>query len=104
MRSRKCQDKDRCTYAMIGAAKYKKREKSQKTLEEQQAAEAAASLRIKADYDKVVDAEVLYEDCKQKSPFVDDGHQAHTLVLFVVYTCESNRLCSGYYYVPGGYP
>ena len=46
MRSKKCQDKERCTYVMIFATDYKK---TKKTPEEQT---TVAALRIKAVYDE----------------------------------------------------
>ena len=62
---------------MIFATNYKK---CRKTLEEQI---TVAARRIKAAYDKNVNPEVLYEACKEESPFVDDRHQVRTLVLLV---------------------
>ena len=45
---------------------------------------AAAVLRIKADYDKVVDSKALYEAYEKESPFVDDRNQVLTLVFCVL--------------------
>ena len=73
MRSRKCQDKDECTFVMIKAKKYKS---SAKPAEEQRVAKEkrhdAAVLRLKADYDKVVDSQsqssalIIVTRCLQK--------------------------------------
>ena len=62
---------------MIFATNYKK---SKKTPAEQT---TVAARRIKAVCDEKVDTEVLYEACKQESPFVDDRHQVRTLVILV---------------------
>ena len=109
MRSKKlkCQDKERCKFSMIKTKKYKPREKTRvKSPEERQRESeerhAAAVLRIKADYDKVVDRQVLYEAFKSESPFVDDRNQVLTLVFCC--TCELSRLCTGYCYVPRAMP
>ena len=62
----------------------------------------AAVLRLKTDYDKKVDSVELYEDYKDELPFVDDRNQVLNLVFCC--TCELNRLCSGYCYVPRAQP
>jgi len=99
MRSKKCKDKDHCTFVMIKSAQYKKTKKP--TAERNADAEkrhAAARVRLKADYDKKVDSVELYEDYKDEPPFVDDRNQVLNLVFCC--TCELNRFCSGYCYVP----
>ena len=81
MRSKKCKDKDHCTFVMIKAAEYKKRVKS--TAErnaDKEERHNAAVLRLKTDYYKEVDSEQLYEDYKDELPFVDDRNQVLTLV------------------------
>ena len=64
---------------MIKTKKYKPREKTRvKSPEERQRESeerhAAAVLRIKADYDEVVDSVIIYEGCEKESQFVDDRH------------------------------
>ena len=51
---------------------------------------------------KTVDSVELYEDYKDELPFVDNRNQV--LILVFCCTCELNRLCSGYCYVPRAQP
>ena len=68
-RSLKCDDKERCKYVMIKSTTYKRTEKTQEELT------AAARIRLKADYDQVVDTKALYENYKSESPVDDDRNQ-----------------------------
>ena len=82
---------------MTKATKY-----NAKSPEEIEERHAAARVRLKTKYDKEVDSEKLYVAYKDELPFVDDRNQVLTLVFCC--TCELNRLCLGYCYVPRAQP
>ena len=93
MRRKKCKETDEqnCQFVMIKATTYWQGLSPEKI-------HAAAVIRIKADYDEVVDSVALYEDCEKESAFVDDRHLVLTHVFCCA--CELNRLCSGHYHAP----
>jgi len=67
MRAKKCMDKKNCQFSMIKPMTYR-------TDLSPEELHAAAVLRIKADYDEVVDSVIIYEGCEKESQFVDDRH------------------------------
>ena len=90
---------------MIKTAKYFQKKVVKPTVDRiavKEVRRKAAILRLKTDYDKKVDSVELYEDYKDEMPFVDDRNQVLNLIFCC--TCELNRVCSGYCYVPRAQP
>jgi len=65
---------------MTTATKYKSSADREEQRADKEKRHAAARVRLKADYDKEVDSEKLYEAYKDESLFVEDRNQVLTLV------------------------